>query len=101
MGGKLNSKSEKLYDLESYSLSKEVLVGQPVYLNVYHFTKFNYITQIFGIGLYHTTLEVFEVEFYFGNTLLNESGINSKLTSFKCECCTLVLKGSLNLKHIY
>lgn len=49
--------------------------GYAIYLNVYHLSIINYVIQIFGIGFFHTTLEVNNIEYSFGATIGNVSGI--------------------------
>ena len=49
--------------------------GQAVYLNIYHMSYANYIIQFFGIGFFHTTIQVNEFEYSFTPTDDNNSGI--------------------------
>ena len=49
--------------------------GYAIYLNVYHLSIINYAIQIFGIGFFHTTLEINNIEYSFGATTENVSGI--------------------------
>ena len=54
---------------ENYLIQKEELKsGQLVFLNIYHITKVNCFLKLFGLGLYHTTLEIDEIEYSFGST---------------------------------
>ena len=63
-------------DYETFLLKREFKHGSPVYLNVYHIAKIiNLILQIFGIGIYHTTLEINDYEYSFGLTKKNVPGI--------------------------
>ena len=49
--------------------------GLRVYLNIYHLTIFNYILQFFGIGFFHTSLEINDIEYSFKLGIGDESGI--------------------------
>ena len=65
---------------ESSTFSKQVInaqitIGFPVYLNVYHLTVANYFIQIFGLGFFHTSLEINKIEYSFGRTIQEDSGI--------------------------
>ncbi len=63
-------------DYETFLLKREFKHGSPVYLNVYHVAKIiNLILQIFGIGIYHTTLEINDYEYSFGLTKKDVAGI--------------------------
>ena len=53
----------------------EIKLGFPVYLKVYHISFFNYAFQIFGYGLYHTTLEIHDKEYFFYYTEHGFTGI--------------------------
>ena len=49
--------------------------GTKVYLNVYHMTVFNYIIQLFGLGIYHSAIEINGLEYSFAYTKDDNSGI--------------------------
>lgn len=49
--------------------------GYAVYLNIYHLSVINYAIQIFGFGFFHSTIEVNNIEYSFGATTENISGI--------------------------
>ena len=66
---KINLEQEKII---SY-VQKEY--GLRVYLNIYHLTIFNYILQFFGIGFFHTSLEINDIEYSFKLGIGDESGI--------------------------
>ena len=66
---KINLETEKIYSL----IQKEN--GLRVYLNIYHITVFNYILQFFGLGIFHTTLEINDIEYCFKLGFGDESGI--------------------------
>ena len=66
---KINLETEKIYS----SIQKEN--GLRVYLNVYHVTIFNYILQFFGLGIFHSTLEINDIEYCFKLGFGDESGI--------------------------
>jgi len=46
-----------------------------VFLNVYDLSPLNYYLHTFGIGLYHTGVEIGLTEYYFGYHEGNSSGI--------------------------
>ena len=66
---KINLETEKIYS----SIQKEN--GLRVYLNIYHVTIFNYILQFFGLGIFHSTLEINDIEYCFKLGFGDESGI--------------------------
>ena len=55
------------------NLNYEFLHGEIVYLNVYHVTCFNSILEFFGVGIYHSSIEVYKTEYTFG---WNNDGIS-------------------------
>ena len=65
----INLETEKIIS----SVKKEY--GLRVYLNIYHLTIFNYILQFFGIGFFHTSLEINDIEYSFKLGIGDESGI--------------------------
>ena len=65
----------KITNYDDFLLKKEFKYGNPVYLNIYHLSFVNFILQIFGIGLYHTTIEVQDLEYSFGSTNEEVAGI--------------------------
>ena len=65
----------KITNYNDFLLKKEFKYGNPVYLNIYHLSFVNFILQIFGIGLYHTTIEVQDLEYSFGSTNEEVAGI--------------------------
>ncbi len=69
----------------------ELKSGRFVYLNVYHISKINYMLKFLGLGLFHTTIEIEDIEYSFGSTQDDFSGIyiNKKNQIFN----NLVLKG--------
>lgn len=67
-------------NFEDYQLKKEFKHGNPVYLNVYHLSIINYILQIFGFGLFHTTVEIKDLEYSFGSTNEEVAGIFTNKT---------------------
>ena len=75
---KINKEKEHIpiMDYDTFLLKREFKHGSPVYLNVYHIAKIiNLILQIFGIGIYHTTLEINDYEYSFGLTNKDVPGI--------------------------
>jgi hypothetical protein len=53
----------------------EVRKGEVVFLNIYNITKFNYFTELFGVGFYHTSVELYKHEFSYGGHDYPYSGI--------------------------
>ena len=66
---------KKIESFEEYIEKREFKYGEPVYLCVYHLFWINYILQIFGLGLFHTTIEINEKEYSFGSTKEDIPGI--------------------------
>jgi len=67
----------------------EIKHGFPVYLKIYHINILNYVLQIFGYGLYHSTIEINEREYFFFYTdeeycgIMSESVDDTKMFSLK------------------
>jgi hypothetical protein len=40
--------------------------AETVYLNVYNVTSLNWLLEMIGFGLYHTSLGIFGIEFSYG-----------------------------------
>ena len=59
-------KKHKLLSFEEYISKKEFQKGTPVWLNIYHLTCLNYIFQLIGLGIYHTSIEINSLEYSFG-----------------------------------
>lgn len=68
-----NNKMEQATEKIVYYVKREY--GLRVYLNIYHLTIFNYILQFFGIGFFHTSLEINDIEYSFKLGIGEESGI--------------------------
>lgn len=85
---------EKTFSSDIYIKKHEMKNGLPVYLNIYHLSRINYMLQVFGVGLFHTTLEVGNIEFSYGRTDDENSGIY--YYSLDEDIPNLILKG----KHI-
>lgn len=67
---------EKEKFFENYLIQKtELESGRFIFLNVYHISKLNQIFNFFGFGLYHTTIEIDDLEYSFGSTEDDASGI--------------------------
>jgi len=98
-----NIKHESFYDLKTYLLNKEISEGYPVYLLVYHFTKINYLLQFLGFGFYHSSIIIHDIEYFYGNTKEDKSGINNKLFCL-CDKCTadsnFIIKGILKYNKV-
>jgi hypothetical protein len=52
--------------LQEIVLKEEIMKGEPVYLCVYHVSKINYLLQVFGCGIYHSTVHLYDTEYSFG-----------------------------------
>ncbi len=61
--------------MKMYIRKQEIKQGFPVFLKIYNITKLNRLTQFFGFGLYHTSLEIQNFEYSFGSTEDDSSGI--------------------------
>ena len=61
-------KLNKFKSFEEYISKKEFQKGTPVWLNVYHLTWLNYLLQIIGLGIFHTSIEINSNEYSFGST---------------------------------
>ncbi len=65
---------EKYFDY--YLLQQtELKAGRYVFLNVYHISKLNHCLKIMGVGLFHTSIEIDEMEYSYGSTQDDFSGI--------------------------
>jgi hypothetical protein len=53
----------------------EFRTGEIVYLNIYNVSGFNKVTEWFGFGFYHTSVEMFSHEFSYGGHDYQSSGI--------------------------
>lgn len=71
----LHSRSSESSTFSNSVINAQMSIGFPVYLNVYHLTAANYFIQIFGLGFFHTSLEINKTEYSFGRTLQEDSGI--------------------------
>lgn len=60
---------------EYHKEKAEVRKGIPVYLNVYSISGVNYFFQTFGLGIFHTGVEVCDREYSFGSTDRDYSGV--------------------------
>lgn len=64
-----------------------------MFLRVYDISPLNKALQLFGFGFYHTSVQVYDKEYYYGGhdgdwTGIVESGI-AKSTSLKLKHCLL------------
>ena len=73
-----------------YISKKEFQIGKPVWLNIYHLTWLNYLLQIIGLGIYHTSIEIDSLEYSFGaceedvaGFYINDIGEISKILTLK------------------
>ena len=83
--------NEKYKDFSKENiLVKEILEGEPVYLNVYHISKGNKYLEFLSLGVYHTTIETYSYEFAYGEndipglTGITRSHIDSPKDSIFC-----------------
>lgn len=67
--------NKQSYNLSSLVGQAQINEGYPIFLNVYHLTKFNYLIQLTGVGFFHTTIEVNNIEYSFGRTIDENSGV--------------------------
>lgn len=58
----------KTNSFEQYVNKLELKKGYPVYLKIYHLSIINMFLQIFGLGIFHTTIEINQYEYSFGAT---------------------------------
>ena len=49
--------------------------GEPVYIRVYHLTKANCFLKIFGLGMFHSAIEVYNREYWFGANSTGKTGV--------------------------
>jgi len=56
-------------------MAAEEVKGEPVYLNVYSGGKWNCLLNFFGVGIYHTGVKVYKVEYWYGGHSDNSTGI--------------------------
>ena len=83
-------KTPKLSSFEEYISKKEFQKGTPVWLNIYHLTWLNYIFQLVGLGIYHSSIEIDSLEYSFGASeedvagfYINKFGVISKQLTLK------------------
>ena len=69
-----NITKDKNIPLSDYLLRKEFKYGYPVWLNIYHLTCLNYFFQFIGLGIYHSTIEIYSYEYSFGPTKEDDPG---------------------------
>lgn len=86
---------EQKYSMKMLLSKQELKNGYPVYLKVYHITKVNYILQLFGFGLFHSSLEVDCHEYSFGSTEDGKSGIYMNPVNEEHNGVSLKGKGKL------
>ena len=66
----------KKHKLKQYEFEKlELKAGIPLYLNVYSISSVNKFFQIFGFGIFHTAVEIKQIEYSFGSTNGDYSGV--------------------------
>ena len=71
MGNKNNG---NIFTYEDCLNKEEFKKGFPVFLNIYDLNCVNYLLEIFGLGIYHSTIEVHSKEYCFGPTTEDEPG---------------------------
>ena len=90
-------KNVKMEDLDEIIESKLIEYGQPIYLNIYHLSSFNYLIQLLGFGFFHTSLEINGKEFSYSATNDDNSGIFSNSIEDK----NLILKEKIYLGNTF
>ena len=67
-------------------LKDRIINGYPIYLNIYHKNIFSEYLQLVGLGMFHSTIEIFDLEFSFGfcetgmcGITVSKSGISNKM----------------------
>ncbi len=83
-------KFPKPSSFQQYISKKEFQKGTPVWLNIYHLTWLNYLLQLVGLGIYHSSIEIDSLEYSFGSSeedvagfYINDVGEISKLLTLK------------------
>ena len=71
MGNKNNG---SIFSYEDFVNKVEFKKGFPVFLNIYDLKCVNYLLELFGLGIYHSTIEVYSKEYCFGPTSEDEPG---------------------------
>ena len=66
--------NDNFLPFNEYINKKEFKKGYPVFLNIYDLNCLNYILVFFGLGIYHSTIEVYSKEYCFGPTKEDEPG---------------------------
>ena len=69
-----NQNNGKIFTYEDYINKVEFKKGFPVFLNIYDLNCVNYLLELFGLGIYHSTIEVYSKEYCFGPTSEDEPG---------------------------
>ena len=90
-------KNVKMEDLDEIIESKLIEFGQPIFLNIYHLSSFNYLIQILGFGFFHTSIEINGKEFSYSATNDDNSGIFSSSN----EDTNLILKEKIYLGNTF
>ena len=90
-------KNVKMEDLDEIIESKLIEFGQPIFLNIYHLSSFNYLIQILGFGFFHTSIEINGKEFSYSATNDDNSGIFSSSN----EETNLILKEKIYLGNTF
>ena len=65
----LNNSQKQIYELNqinNYNKITEISEGEPIYLNIYNVSNLNLFLSYFGIGIYHTSLQVYKTEYCYG-----------------------------------
>ena len=81
--------------------SEENFEGEPVYLNVYNFTPLNAIFKLFGCAIYHTGVQVYNSEYWYGGHNYDKSGImKTKPSAIKIELKESILIGVTKMNEL-
>ena len=88
-------KKEEKNELEEIIEKTKIEKGQPVYLNIYHLSSINYIIQIIGLGFFHSSLEINNIEYSYSAT--DDEGVGIFKNRFIEESKNIILKEKIYL----
>jgi len=70
----INENNNTNYPFSNFE-KEEITEGAPVYLKVYNVTSINSFFKLLGLGVYHTSILVYGVEYGYGSSPEGTSGI--------------------------